>query len=279
MIFREEGKILRVGAIVAAAGLSRRMKQLKQLMKLNDISFTERIVRNFQQAGVRDVMMITGYKSDELEDQLRGLGVIFLKNEDYQTSQMFDSVKVGLRYVQDRYDRVFVCPADVPLFRADTVELELSCNENIVLPICNNRLGHPVLFDVSLVPQILSYNGERGLKGALDSLTGKTICYLPINDEGVIMDADNPDDVRYLIDLHNANLLRAEVAVTIAGKKLFFNADTRLLLKQIDVFGSVQEACRRINISYSKAWKILHNLENELGYEIVAFGIGKNSVA
>ena len=83
------------------------------------------------------------------------------------------------------------------------------------------------------------------------------------------MDADNPSDVEYLIDLHNANLLRAEVSVCIAGKKLFFNADTKLLLKQIEAFGNVQEACRSINISYSKGWKILHSLENELGYQIV----------
>ncbi len=260
---------MRIGAIVAAAGLSRRMKQFKQLMKLDDISFAERVVRSFQQAGIRDVMMITGYKSEELESQLHGLGVIFLKNDDYAETEMFDSVKIGLKYVQNRYDRVFFCPVDIPLFRADTIELELSRTENIVLPICHNRLGHPILFDASLIPQILSYEGKHGLKGALDSLIGQTICYLPIDDEGAIMDADNPDDVRYLIDLHNANLLRAEVSVVIAGKKLFFSADTRLLLKQIEAFGNVQEACRRISISYSKGWKILHDLENELGYPVV----------
>ena len=260
---------MRVGAVIAAAGLSTRMKQFKQLMKVGDMSFAERVVQSFRQAGVRDIVMVMGYRAEELESQLRGLGVIFLQNDDYAATQMFDSVKIGLRYVQDRYDRVFFCPVDVPLFRAETIELELSRTEALVLPVCHNRLGHPILFDASLIPHILSYEGERGLKGALDSLTGQTTCYLPIDDEGAIMDADNPDDMRYLIDLHNAHLLRAEVAVSIAGTKSFFDADTRLLLKQIEAFGSVQEACRRINISYSKGWKIIHDLEDELGDTIV----------
>ena len=260
---------MRVCAIVAAAGLSKRMKQFKQLMKLNDLSFAERVVQNFRQAGVIDVIMIVGHKAEEIKGELKGLGVIFLKNDNYAETQMFDSVKIGLRYVNDRYDRVFFCPVDVPLFRADTIELELTRTESIVFPVCHNRIGHPILFDTSLIPQILSYEGNHGLKGALDSLTGQTTCYLPIDDEGAIMDADNPSDVEYLIDLHNANLLRAEVSVCIAGKKLFFTVDTKLLLKQIKVFGNVQEACRSINISYSKGWKILHSLESELGYQIV----------
>ena len=260
---------MRVCAIIAAAGLSTRMKQFKQLMRLENISFAERVVLSFRQAGVQDIFMITGYKAEELESQLKGFGVTFLKNENYETTQMFDSVKIGLNYAQEHYDRVFFCPVDVPLFRANTIELELSRTENLVFPVCHNRLGHPILFDASIIPQILSYTGEHGLKGALDSLSGQTACYLPVDDEGAIMDADNPEDMRYLISFHNRNLLRAEVAVSIAGTKLFFDAETRLLLKQIEAFGNVQEACRRINISYSKGWKILRSLERELGYVIV----------
>lgn len=260
---------MRVGAIIAAAGLSTRMKQFKQLMRLGDMSLAERVICSFRQAGIQDVVMVTGHQAAELEHQLRGLGIVFLQNEAYATTQMFDSVKIGLRYMQDKYDKILFCPVDIPLFRADTIRLELTRAESIVLPICHNRLGHPVMFDASLIPPILAYNGPGGLKGALDSLGGQTICYLPVDDEGSIMDADNREDMQYLIDMQNERLLRTEVKVAIAGTRAFLNWDARLLLRQVEATGSVRGACRKTKISYSKGWRIIHDLEDELGYVIV----------
>ena len=62
-------------------------------------------------------------------------------------------------------DRVFFCPVDIPFFLEETLRLELTRTEKIVLPICHNRLGHPILFDAELIPEILDYQGGNGLKG------------------------------------------------------------------------------------------------------------------
>lgn len=259
----------RIGAVIVAAGMSKRMQQFKQLMKVGDMTFAERVVLNFRRAGVRDIVMVTGYQADEVEKSLSSLGIVFLRNEDYATTQMFDSAKIGLSYLKDRVDRVFFCPVDVPFFLDDTVKLELTRKEEVVFPICHNRIGHPILFNAKLIPAILDYKGERGLKGALDSFGTQTTCYLPVPDEGATMDADTPSDVQYLIDMQNANLMRAEVTVTLANQKAFFGAETVSLLRQIDALGSVREACEKIRISYSKGWKMIHTLEQEMGYRLV----------
>ena len=50
------------------------------------------MVATFHQAGIRKIVMVTGYNAVVLERHLSGSGVIFLRNEAYETTQMFDSV-------------------------------------------------------------------------------------------------------------------------------------------------------------------------------------------
>ena len=55
--------------------------------------------------------------------------LIFLRNEDYETTHMFDSVRIGLEYLKDKVDTVLFTPVDVPLFTAHTVTQMLSLGQ------------------------------------------------------------------------------------------------------------------------------------------------------
>ena len=98
-----------------------------------------------------------------VEEALAPLGVEFVRNEQYETSQMFDSAKLGLARLEGKVKRVFFTPVDIPFFLEDTVRLEMTRKEDLVYPICHNRIGHPVLFSGSFIPRILAYSGERGI--------------------------------------------------------------------------------------------------------------------
>ena len=259
---------MRVGAVIVAAGMSTRMEDFKQLMKIGDLTLVERVVVNFLRVGIKDIVMVTGYRAEEVEKTLHHYGITFLRNENYETTQMFDSAKMGLDYLKDRCDQVLFCPADVPFFSGDTVKLLLEQKGKLVFPICQDRIGHPIRIDADLIPSILEYQGDRGLKGALDSLNVTPIRMI-VEDEGAITDADTPEDYKYLVEIHNANLIRAGVKVWLMKQKSFFGPGTVTLLRQIDSLGSVREACKCTGISYSKGWTIIHAAEGELGYPIV----------
>ena len=107
------------------------------------------------------------------------------------------------------------------------------------------------------------------MKGALDSL-GETICYLPVQDEGAVMDCDTKEDYERLIDLHNASLVQATVEVTFVNTQPFFDSDAAALLTKIDELNSVAEACKAVDISYSKGWRVIRTAEKGLGYRLVA---------
>jgi molybdate transport repressor ModE-like protein len=264
----EEVNDVKIGAVIVAAGMSTRMKDFKQLMKIGDLTMVERVVINFLRCGVKDIVMITGYRGEEVEKSLRHYGITFLRNENYETTQMFDSAKIGLKYLQDRCDKVFFCPADVAFFSANTVKSLLALDGKLVYPICQNRIGHPIRIDTDLIPAILSYEGGRGLKGALDSLQ-VTPTRIEVDDEGSITDADTPGDYEHLVEMHNENLLRAGVKVWLMRRRTFFGPGTLTLLREIDSLCSVREACKKTGISYSKGWNIIHAAEEELGYPIV----------
>lgn len=259
---------MRVGAVITAAGMSTRMHQFKQMMKVGDMMLAERVVINFKRCGIKDIVMVTGYRAEELEKNLNKLGITFLKNKDYETTQMLDSAKLGFEFLKDRCDRIFFCPADVALFTEDTVLAELSRNEPLVIPTNKEKWGHPVLISSQLLPDILNYEGEGGLKGAFLSMN-ITPYLLPVNDEGALMDADTQEDFKKLVELHNFRLLRGEVRIHLAGNKHFFGPGTATLLRHVERLGNVREACEKMGISYSKGWNIIKLAEDELGYRVI----------
>ena len=87
---------MRVAALITAAGLSSRMGQFKPMLNVGEMSVAQRVVSTFRQAGVDTVVMVTGHNADVLETHLDGNGIVFLRNEKYASTQMLDSIKIGL---------------------------------------------------------------------------------------------------------------------------------------------------------------------------------------
>lgn len=257
------------GALIAAAGMSVRMMQFKQLMKIGNRTMAERVIVNFRQAGVSEIVMVTGHRSEQLEKELRGFGVTFLKNADYETTEMFASVKIGLDFLKDRCARVFFCPVDVPFFMEKTVRTLMEQDGDVIQPVYEGKAGHPILMRTSLIPEIISYQGDSGLKGALRAIPDLERVRVPVDDEAVVMDADTREDFQRLADLHNARLMHPQVTLRLANHKTFFERETATLLRRIEETGSVREACEHVGISYSKGWNIIHDAEDGVGCRIV----------
>ena len=87
---------MQFGALIVAAGMSSRMGEFKPMLNIGSISIAQRIVATLRQSGVTRIVMVTGHNAWELEHHLANNGLIFLRNEQYRTTQMFDSAKIGL---------------------------------------------------------------------------------------------------------------------------------------------------------------------------------------
>lgn len=259
---------MQTGAVIVAAGASSRMGTFKPMLNVGSISISQRLVATLHQAGISRIVMVTGYNAEKLERHLSGSGVIFLRNEEFMTTQMFDSAKIGLQYIRGKCDRVFFMPVDVPLFTAKTVDTLLATGAEIACPVCDGLRGHPIMLSDRVIDKILEDNGGCGLQGAL-SRCGIPEQLVAVPDAGVIRDIDTPEDYGLLLQQHNCQLIRPVVNVSLSREKPFFDQKIALLLNLIDETGNVRLACKRMQISYSSGWNILNGIEEELSCRLV----------
>lgn len=259
---------MQTGAVIVAAGLSSRMGDFKPMLNIGSISIAQRVIATLQQAGTERIVVVTGYNAATLERHLANQGVIFLRNNDFATTQMFDSAKIGLRYIQDKCDHVLFTPVDIPLFTAATVETLIASDADLACPTCNGQTGHPMMLASSLIPAILADNGAMGLRGAISRLNTELV-EIPVNDPGILMDADTMEDYDALLRYHNQQLTRPQVSAALAREVTFFDEKIAMLLELIDETSSVRTACQRMQISYSSGWNIIRILESQLTYPLI----------
>ena len=180
------------------------MKKFKPLLEIGSITAAERIILTFRDAGIADIAVVTGNNAARLESSLNHLSLIFLLNRKYKQTEMFDSVKIALEYLNDKYQKILFTPVDVPLFTAETVNLLLKNDAQVTIPVFNKKKGHPIALEGSAAAQILNYSGSGGLRGAIENLSLK-VDYVEVNDSGVIYDMDTPDDYNKIIQMYNKN--------------------------------------------------------------------------
>ena len=260
---------METGAVVVAAGMSSRMGDFKPMLSIGEISVAQRVVATLRQAGAERVVVVTGYNADELERHLSKSGAVFVRNEEYRTTEMFDSALIGLKYIRGKCDRILFTPVDVPLFTAATVRELLDSGVELACPVCGGQRGHPILMSPDVVDRLLRDSGEDGLKGALGRC-GVPMTLVDVPDPGILHDADTPEDYRQLLELHNSQLVRPVLQVSVARQLTFLDGRVAMMLQLIGETGSVREACQRIQMSYSSGWNAIRTLENELGFTVVS---------
>ena len=250
-----------VGGIIAAANrfVAYPMK------KVGSISLIQRLVLTYKKAGIWPIVVITGFEDPEIKSALAREDAIFIINKDYENPPLIDSYKIGLKYLLGKCNRVILTPVNVPMFNYKTVLKMIEIKDEIIIPSYNMHGGHPVLIDSVY---ILTYAGENGLRGAIDSL-GVSITWLNVNDRGVTCSIKDEDEIEELLPSHNDSLFQPSLTINIRKEKVFLDSRLRLLLELIDDNDSVNGACKRMSLSLSKAWDMINELEKNLGYEIV----------
>lgn len=254
-----------VGAVIAAAS----KKDAVPLLKVGSIPIVRRIVLTLQQAGVFPIVVVTGTEELEVTHQVAPLGVVFIKNTEYEKTELFSSVKLGLSYLQGKCDRVVFTPVNTPMFFAQTLHTLLSRDAGIVTPTYDGRGGHPIVLHSQVIPQILAYDGSDGLRGAVRNCAC-TKQRIAVSDAGILMSVHNEPQLRQHLQEHNASLLAPTVKISIDKENMFLNSRLKLLLFLIADLQSVRQACLHMGLSYQKAWDMMNKLEHELGYAVVS---------
>jgi putative nucleotidyltransferase with HDIG domain len=186
---------VKTGAVILAGGYSSRMNGFKPLMQLGKKSLLEHSVRFFQRGGVDKLVVVTGHRKDEVKAEAARLGVRSIFNKDYDEG-MYSSVCAGVKQMKG-VKAFFILPVDIPLIRSSTLKTlrGKARSKGVVYPSFDGERGHPPLISSALIPAILKFDGNGGLKALLEKYPGTDI---PVWDQGILLDADTPEDFQVL---------------------------------------------------------------------------------
>ena len=262
----------RTGAVIPAAGVSYHGDAFRPLLPFEDTTVARHLVSLLKREGVDPIVVVTGYRAAELEEHLAQTGVLFLRNEAYETTKMFDSVRMGIRTIAGACDRILVIPADMPAIQPQTIHQILRIGSQIVRTVYGGKPGHPVLLRTDIALQLCGYEGERGLRGAMES-SGIDITDLTVDDKGVSWDIDSQEEYQKMIHWNfrrgNGYPIRPDIHVRLAAGEVFFERETAGLLESVERMGSIQEACLQMDLSYSKGRAMIRKVEKQLGCRIL----------
>lgn len=197
--------IIKVGAVIPAAGLSSRMNSFKPLLQLGGQTIIERDITLFTSVGIADVVVVLGNRAGELVPVIERTSARHILNPDYRDG-MFSSIQKGASELQGEIDCFFLLPVDIPLVQKSSLNLLLTAFMNapetlVCYPTYQNRRGHPPLIASSLIEPIVTYHGHGGLRGLLQEYQPQTK-NIDTNDPFVLMDVDTPEDFSRLEQLY-----------------------------------------------------------------------------
>lgn len=199
--YRIENGMKKYSAIILAAGYSSRMGDFKPLMNLNGKTPIERCTKLFKDCAIDDIIVVTGYQNNKIEEKLKG-SIRTVINNKYSEG-MFTSIQAGLKAISEDTDAFFLLPVDIPALKAHTVKKMMQSYEKmedgILFPRFNMKKGHPTLISCSFVKEILTQNPEGGLRDILNLYKEKWH-YEELADRSILLDMDTKEDFKILYE-------------------------------------------------------------------------------
>lgn len=248
-----------LAAVVLAAGASSRMGACKALLPLGRGPAIERVLGAVAEAGVKQVVVVTGYDSDRLSPVLESLGVPQAYNA-LHTDGMFSSVQTGVRALPPGADAFFVLPVDCALVSADVLRHLAGCfagRRSILRPTCAGACGHPPLIPGLYADELGTAGPGSDLRSFLNT-HAESCVDVEVEDLTILLDMDTPDDYERLARF--ATRLDAATSGMELSPAWMAAEDALHLLGLLEVEPRVLAHCRAVSaVGTALAEAVNHN--------------------
>jgi len=176
---------------VAAAGRSERFGEWKLLLPFRGGTLVGAVV-GAALAACRRVILVTGYRGDELAALFASVPRIAVVQNPAWRLGMFSSIQAGAARVET--GRFFIMLADMPYVEsAIYAALQHQEGADFVFPTHDGMRGHPVLAGARVREAILAADAATGsMKEIARRLSTLEV---PWRDDSVLRDIDTPSDL------------------------------------------------------------------------------------
>ena len=188
---------MHISGIVLAAGLSKRMGRSKMLLEWGDEMVIEHVVGVLSDAGVLEIVVVTGRDEHLLISTLKEKPVTCVFNPRYREDAMIYSLQRGISALSEQADATFVVLGDQPQLQMDIVKQLIQVYEatdaELIVPSFQMHRGHPWIVRHTLWNEILRLTPPFTLREFLNDHS-EQIHYVSVNSESILSDLDTPDD-------------------------------------------------------------------------------------
>jgi molybdenum cofactor cytidylyltransferase len=192
-----------ISALVLAAGESSRMGTDKARLGYNNSTFLETILSTLAVAGIERVAVVLGHHAEQIRQSVKLGGAEVVINPDYRLGQT-SSLQMGLKALESpELEAIVLCLVDHPAVAAPTlrqlVDAFRESRAPVVIPTHEGRRGHPVVIGRQLFDELKSLGPAVGANTIVRK-HGEATRFVAVNDPSILLDIDDPDSYRRLIN-------------------------------------------------------------------------------
>lgn len=189
-----------IGAVVLAAGQSRRMGTQKLLLPYRGTTVIDHVLAQVSHSPVDCVVVVVG-QDPLVTEVVRGHAVQVVANPDPH-GDMLSSARCGVLALPPECEAVVFALGDQPLLDPATVACMVDAHRStgcgIIVPTYAGRRGHPLLVSLRYREEMLTRYENEGLRGLLQAHP-LDVQALPADSDSVLSDLDTPEDYEWLL--------------------------------------------------------------------------------
>ena len=220
-----------VGAIILAAGLSRRMGANKLSADLGGKPVLAHMIDAVEAAGLPMLVSIPPRGEEGDREAVEGAGGRAQRAESFQLETSYSSrdfahgepppissgwspsscregmvivpdhalgmghsIAAAIRAVPANWTAALICLGDMPFVTPATLKALAGAarEDRVVAPIHDGQRGNPLVWGRSFFPDLAQLRGDTGGRSLLKDMGGRFVL-LPVDDPGILIDIDTPE--------------------------------------------------------------------------------------
>jgi len=157
----------------------------------------EHVINTFLEAGIEDLVVITGGAREQVEKAVERYAVRKVHNPNYTTGEMLSSIQCGIREMREQAQAVLVCLGDQPQVQQKSVraicDAYKATASTLIVPSFRRKRGHPWLVARPLWDELLALEPHQTPRDFLKQHADE-IHYVDVDNASILADLDTPED-------------------------------------------------------------------------------------
>jgi len=184
--------------IILSAGESKRMGYPKILTIIKNKSFGEHIINSLKKAGYRKIYLVLGCDHELIIPYFKDYDEIEIVINKNFIDGPLSSLKCALKIIKNKAP-IMLFPVDHPLVTPQTLikisEESIKNPESIIIPFCNEKKGHPVIFGEPYFDSLLDAPLGIGARAVVRE-NRENIKLVKLFDTGILRNINTKSDIK-----------------------------------------------------------------------------------